>query len=91
MSDLEGGCPFDVQASQLWVRREFDRLKLLLEGTPPIDAKAEELHRKLVAAADALDAHGPNLTAKLAQAELPVVQNASRQLESASRPTRLRF
>ncbi len=86
VSDLQEGSLFDVQASQQWVRREFDRLKLVLEGSTAPDVKADELHRKLAPAADALDALGPNLTAKLAEPALPVVQEVNRQLAALVAP-----
>ncbi|MBP3957098.1 hypothetical protein J8F10_17675 [Gemmata sp. G18] len=81
VTDLQDGAPFDIQASQLLVRRELDRLKLALEGSPPPDTKVDELHHKFAALADALDAHGANLTAKLLEPAGPVVQDVSRQLE----------
>lgn len=83
-ADLQDGSSFDVQASQLLVRREFERLKLALEGSSPLDVKAEELARKFDALADALDRHGPNLTAKLLESHAPVIQDALKQLPSAA-------
>lgn len=83
-ADLQDGSSFDVQASQLLVRREFERLKLALEGGVPLDVKAEELARKLDALADALDRHGPNLTAKVLESHVPVIQDALKQLPPAA-------
>ncbi len=80
IADLQDGSPFDVQASQLAVRREFERLKLMLEGIPPPDAKADELHRLVNTIADALDLHGENIAAKLLEPAAPVVQDAQKQL-----------
>lgn len=86
-ADLESGAPLDVQASQAWVRREFDRFRLAFDRlAPPPELKTEQLHRKLVAAADALDAHGPNLTAKLAERVLPDVQFANQHLDRGPLP-----
>ena len=78
VSDLQDGSPFDVPASQAWARREFERLKLVLEGHPVPDAKAEEAFRKLAALADSLDAYGPALTRPQLDPALPVVQDAQR-------------
>ncbi len=86
VADLQIGTPFDIQASQLLVRRELDRLKLVLEGFVPPDTKADELYRKLTALADALDAHGANLTTKLLEPAGPVVQDVQRQLERLTVP-----
>ncbi len=86
VTDLQVGAPFDIQASQLLVRRELDRLKLVLEGFGPPDIKADELHRKLAALANALDAHGTNLTAKLLEPAGPIIQDVQRQLERLAVP-----
>lgn len=83
-ADLQDAVPFDVQASQLLVRREFERLKLALEGTAPSDTKCNEFHRRLGAIADTLDAHGPNLTVKLLEPYLPVVQDTLKQLPAVA-------
>ncbi len=69
-----------MQASQAAVRRELERLKLALDGLAPPDAKIDELHFKLAALADSLDAHGAAVTAKLLEPAVPVVQDALRQL-----------
>ena len=78
VADLQDGSPLDVQASQLWVRREFERLKFVLEGHPSPDVKVEELHRKLVVRLS--DSLGPNLTKQQLEPALPVVQDVQRQL-----------
>jgi hypothetical protein len=85
--DLQDGSYFDVQASQQWVRREFDRMEQALKcppGPPPLDVKVDELYRKLSAEADALDRHGPALTAMQAKAALPAVQSAGLLLQPGS-------
>lgn len=86
VADLQDGSPFDVQASQWSVRREFERLKLVLEGSAAPDAKADELHRKLTALADALDVHGGGITAKLLEPAAPIIQDAQRQLGGVAAP-----
>ncbi len=78
VSDLQDGSPLDMQASQMWARREFERLKLVLEGHTPSDARAEDLFRKLAALADSLDVHGPAITKQHLELGLPVVQDAQR-------------
>lgn len=88
-NDLQDGSQLDVQASQLWARRELERLKLALAADPlaqPPDTKAEELHRKLLTAADQLDAYGPDLTAKKAEAALPAVREVDKALAFVSSP-----
>jgi hypothetical protein len=80
VADLQDGSALDVPASQAWARREFERLKLVLEGNPAADAKADELHRKLAALAAALDAHGAGLTRQHLEPATPVLQDVWRQL-----------
>jgi hypothetical protein len=80
VADLRDGSALDALASQAWARREFDRLKLALEGTSPADAKADELARKVAALATALDALGPALTAKHLEPAAPVLAQAVRDL-----------
>ena len=86
VADLQDGTALDVQTSQAWAKREFERLKLVLEGNSAPDAKAGELHRKLAALADALDALRPNLTAKLLEPGGAVVQVANRELALVAAP-----
>ncbi|MDY3556540.1 hypothetical protein R5W24_005706 [Gemmata sp. JC717] len=83
-ADLRGAAPFDVQASQLLARREYERLKLELEGATPPDVRCEELRRKLGALAVVLDAHGPDLTAKQLEPAVPVVQETLRLLPAGA-------
>lgn len=78
--DLRDGLPQDVMASQLAGRRELERLKQVLEGVPPPDLKADELVRKLAAAADQFDATGVSADA------LTAVQEVGRQLASLTAP-----
>ncbi|MCI0704577.1 MAG: hypothetical protein L0241_26270, partial [Planctomycetia bacterium] len=78
--DLQEGAPYEVVASQAWVKREFERLKLVLDGFSSPDAKADELHRKLTTLADSLDAFGPNITADQLKPALLVIQDVSKQL-----------
>lgn len=80
INDMQDGSVYDVQTSQAWLRRELERLKWILDGTPSPDAKAEELYRKLAALADSLDAHGPNLNAKHLELAAQVLQSVSVQL-----------
>jgi hypothetical protein len=80
VADLRDSVQHDVSASQLWVRRELERLKLALEGAAPPDAKADEAFRKLTAAADALDADGPGAAVTAA------VGDAGRQLAQVASP-----
>jgi hypothetical protein len=80
VSDMQDGTALDVQASVLWARREVDRLKLVLEGHSPPDAKIEELSRKCAALADSLDAHGPALTGPQVEPALPGVREVQDQL-----------
>lgn len=86
VADLRDGTALDVQASQAWAKREFERLKLVLEGNSAPDAKASELHRKMASLADALDALGPNLTPKLLEPGGAVVQVANRELALVAAP-----
>lgn len=77
--DLQDGFPSEIQASQAWVRRELERLKNALEGSISPDTKAAELHRKLAALVTSLDAHGPNITAKLLEPARPILQDVQQQ------------
>ncbi len=86
VADLQDVTLFDVLVSQSAVRREVERLKFVLEGNPTPDAKADELHRKLAALADALDLHGANLTAKFLEPGTLVVQDVQKQLERVVAP-----
>ncbi|QJX00956.1 hypothetical protein FTUN_8594 [Frigoriglobus tundricola] len=86
VTDLQEGAPLDIQASQGWARREIERLKLVLEGYPPPDAKVEELFRKTLAAADALDAFGPMITKVQTEPALPTLQDVQRQLVLVAAP-----
>ena len=78
--DLQEGSPLDVQASQAWARREFERLKLVLEGHPSPDAKAAELFGKLRALAEQLDALGPNPTKLQIEPAQLVVQDIHQRI-----------
>lgn len=59
LADLRGGYQLDVQASTVWARREFERLKLALDGHVPPDARAAEVARALAALSARADALGP--------------------------------
>lgn len=86
VNDLSDGSSLDVLASQAWARREFERLKWAIEGTPPPDATAGELHRGVAELADALDARGPNLPAMALEPVAPILQDASRRLAAVAAP-----
>ena len=47
VKDLRDGAAADALASQQWLKREFDRLRLMLDGMAAPDESAEELARKL--------------------------------------------
>jgi hypothetical protein len=85
-ADMHDGSALDIQASQAWARREFERLKAALDGNPAPDAKADELHRRLAALAAALDARGADLTRAHVEPAGPVLQEAARQLTALVAP-----
>ena len=68
VKDLGDGTVSDALASQQWLKRELDRLRLVLDGHAAPDDKAEELARKLDALAGPLKSSGPSLTEKQLQA-----------------------
>jgi len=77
LADLRDGSPLDVQASMACARREFERLKLALDGYVPPDARAAEFARALAALSAQADALGPAPT--LAQLE-PAARGATEAL-----------
>jgi hypothetical protein len=79
VGDMQDGSQLDIQTSQAWVRREFERLKLVLEGNPAADARADELFHRLAALAASLDAQGVLLTKQHLEPVVPVLQDAWRQ------------
>ena len=42
-ADLQAGLPFDILASQAWLKWEFDRLKLVLDGHQAPDEKKDQM------------------------------------------------
>lgn len=61
-ADLELGLTYDVFASQAWVKREFDRMKLVVDELPPPEEKCDELARRLESVLDAIETIGQNPT-----------------------------
>lgn len=58
--DLEAGLPFDVYASQQWLKREFERLKRVFDRSPQLDEIAEGLAVRLEKVLAAMQSAGPN-------------------------------
>jgi hypothetical protein len=86
VKDLRDGVASDALASQYWVKREFDRLRLVLDGQPALDEKAEELARKLAALVRSMDELGPSITEKQLQASSAEALALARQLGSFGVP-----
>lgn len=84
--DLRDGLPQDVPASQAWVRREFDRLKWVLDGNAAPDDRSEELARRVNAVANAIASIGPKPTERQLEVLAGEVQEIVRQLERFSAP-----
>jgi hypothetical protein len=55
-ADLDSGSPYDIFASQHRVRREFERLKLVLRRSVPPEESLEQLTSRLEAMLKAIDA-----------------------------------
>ena len=66
--DLRGGVASEALASQHWLKREFDRLRLVLDGLPAPDDRVEELARKLRTLTRSMEDHGPSISEKQLQA-----------------------
>jgi hypothetical protein len=49
VADLEAGLPLEAFASQTWINREFERLKLVLDRLPPPEERVDELTQRLEA------------------------------------------
>ena len=64
LADLKDGLPYDVPASQVWVKRELDRLRLAIDGGAPHDDRAADLARKQAAVARGVAALGESPTVK---------------------------
>ena len=67
-TDLRAGTVADVVASQHWLKREFDRLRLVLDGGAAPDDRAQEVARKLSALAQTVQDNAPSFTEKQLQA-----------------------
>jgi hypothetical protein len=78
-ADLKDGSPADALASQAWVKREFDRLKLVLDGYPSPDDRADELARKVDEIAKAVEALGPTPTEKQLEPHAARMQDLLKQ------------
>ncbi|HUR53611.1 MAG TPA: hypothetical protein VMZ71_05750, partial [Gemmataceae bacterium] len=84
-SDLEAGLAFDVFASQAWAKREFERLRSALDRAATVDDRADDLARRLTAAADALDPLAEPTTRQL-EPVAAAFQDAQKQLASFVTP-----
>jgi hypothetical protein len=71
IADLEGGLPQNIPASQMWVKRELERLKMAVDGFSPPDEKMHDLAVRLET---------------LAPPSVEAVQDISRQLLQVTQP-----
>ncbi|MCS6865223.1 MAG: hypothetical protein RMJ56_13150 [Gemmataceae bacterium] len=85
LADLQEGSPLDVVASQAWVRREFERLKWVLEGNPSPDGKAEQVAQKLHQLVQSL-AVAPEGGADPPERLIAALQDIQRQLNAFTAP-----
>jgi hypothetical protein len=86
VSDMTDGALFDLAASQAWVRREFDRLRAVLEGNPGADVRVDELHQKLAKLLITLNARADDLTRADIEALAPHIQEAALHLAAVTAP-----
>jgi hypothetical protein len=64
-TDLADVSPSDALASQAWVRRELDWVRtILFDNVPPLDDRADEIARRLGAAAKSVETLGLAMTDK---------------------------
>jgi hypothetical protein len=82
VADLKDGLPYDVPASQMWAKRELERLRHAIDGTSPSDDRADELARKQAAIANGVAALGENPTAKQLEPLAAAQQELFRSVES---------
>jgi len=80
--DLRDAVASDALASQQWLKREFDRLRLVVDGQPASDDRAEELSRKLIALLRSMDELGPSFTQRQLQAYSADATALARQVVS---------
>ena len=82
-SDLRDALPSESLASQHWLRREFDRQRIVLEGSVAVDDRVSELARNLKMVVSGMAGLGPRPTAK--QLEAPTARAGTRPPDRASR------
>ncbi len=85
-ADLKNGSLSDAAAAQQWVKREFERLKLVLDAYPAPDDTIDELARKLDAVAKAVEALGTTLNAKQLALHAAEVKEVLRQFSPITTP-----
>jgi hypothetical protein len=84
--DLRAGLAGDALASQQWVRREFDRLRLVLDGNKAPDDRARELASKLERLSRSVRDLGPSFSQQQLEAFGAEAMDLARRAAQAGMP-----
>jgi len=80
--DLQDALAQDALASQLWAKRELERLKsILFDNVQPPDDRADELTRRLESTLKAVEAFGPNPTTAQLSVPAASLQDLLKQID----------
>lgn len=84
--DLESGILLDAFASQTWLNREFERLRLVLDRVPPLEEKVDTLIKRLEENTASLQVADSNLSKEQINNFVATLQDVHRQLTQAAIP-----